>query len=318
MNIKKLDISVTNLCNHRCKTCSIWKTYEDGSLSVQNEVTVSEYENFFRKHDFWTNLSFTGGEPFLRKDLTEIVKCAIHNCSDLKMFSMNTNGYSTNLIVSKVEEIVKILSGKPLHINISLDGFQQFHDDNRGIKKAYENALKTFNAIQSIRNKKISIGFEYTISVHNQGELQEFMEKNSMTADDIILTLGQESYRYGKLEDSVSPDEELAKQDVKYFLSKLKPKSVLNIGQWVFLMHYLHGLKIPCVAGKNTFHADAFGDIYLCTLRNEKVGSIKNNVINQRQDYVQNCQCYTPCESYYGLTMNKIKSTYNAIRVGVF
>jgi MoaA/NifB/PqqE/SkfB family radical SAM enzyme len=349
LKIKKLDIAVTNLCNHKCKNCFIWETYNDGSLSVKSEVSLSQYQDFFMKHNFWTNLAFTGGEPFLRKDFTDIVKSAIDICPKLKMFSMNTNGYSTKLIVKNVKEILKFSKGKEFHIRISLDGNQEFHDDSRGLKLAYVNALKTFSALKSIANRSMSVGLEYTISSYNEGKLQEFMEENSFSPDDIILTVAQESYRYANpaiahkekensetittipIENTghmlldqiansstesvpeVRPNDDLAKQDVKYFLSRLKPKSVLNVGQWTFLKHYLHDIKIPCVAGKDTFHADPFGDINLCTLIEEKVGNIKTNYLTEREEYITDCNCYTPCESYYGLAANKTKSVFRAL-----
>ena len=66
-------------CNCRCVMCDIWKR------GAGDELTRDEYEKFFRANPDFTWLTFSGGEPFLRKDIVELaqlVKCGRDSVKD--------------------------------------------------------------------------------------------------------------------------------------------------------------------------------------------------------------------------------------------
>src|SRR5512133_3806441 len=67
-------VSLLYTCNSRCSTCNIWKK------SAKN-LTVDEYKQIFKKighAPYW--ITFSGGEPFLRQDILEVVS-TIYNVS---------------------------------------------------------------------------------------------------------------------------------------------------------------------------------------------------------------------------------------------
>ena len=72
-----LTFSVTNLCQSRCKTCQIWRIYPEKHQDPRDELTVQEVRHIFRsmRRVYFFNVS--GGEPFLRNDLPEIVEAAV-------------------------------------------------------------------------------------------------------------------------------------------------------------------------------------------------------------------------------------------------
>ena len=62
-----LVISVSYRCNSRCRTCGVWRKSSE-------EMTPEEWRRVFAMlghAPFY--LTFTGGEPFLRADLEEVV-----------------------------------------------------------------------------------------------------------------------------------------------------------------------------------------------------------------------------------------------------
>ena len=61
--------SVTNLCNSKCRTCSIWKVYPEHRIQLQEELTLEEIEKVFQTIGTIYFFNISGGEPFLRKDL---------------------------------------------------------------------------------------------------------------------------------------------------------------------------------------------------------------------------------------------------------
>ena len=68
--------AVTYKCNSKCSTCSIWKRYlEKGSLA-KKELSIGEIQNFLDSPILkkLKAVNLTGGEPFLRNDLVELIK----------------------------------------------------------------------------------------------------------------------------------------------------------------------------------------------------------------------------------------------------
>ena len=90
-DVIKLNISVTDRCNMRCRTCRIWKKNKINS----SEMNLKDFENIFKKFNKTCWLSLTGGEPFLRKDLYEIVDISLKECKNLHTISIPTNGFLT-------------------------------------------------------------------------------------------------------------------------------------------------------------------------------------------------------------------------------
>src|SRR3989344_9098112 len=143
-------IGVSNKCNSRCKTCYVWK-------KNVNEFTLEEFDKVFKKigkGSYWFTLS--GGEPFLRKDITELTKSVYDNCRP-GIINIPTNGILHNIIPRKVVEIVDYCSESKIIVNVSIDDIGEKHDNIRGIKGNYELALKTFKELRKIDKKNFEL-----------------------------------------------------------------------------------------------------------------------------------------------------------------
>lgn len=112
--INYLRISVTDLCNLRCKYCmpeeGIYKCNHDDILSVEEIIKIAEE---FTKLGI-DKIRLTGGEPLVRKGILEIVE-GIGKLEGLRDFAMTTNG----IYLSKYAEELKRLGLN--RVNISLD-----------------------------------------------------------------------------------------------------------------------------------------------------------------------------------------------------
>jgi radical SAM protein with 4Fe4S-binding SPASM domain len=125
------------------------------------------------------HLLFTGGEPLLRKDLFEIIDCAIHY--DFEDIAINTNGLllRNSKILDQIRERSDIISCLP----VSFDGARsETHDFIRG-----EGQFKKLMSIlepDSMRN--IPIGLNVTIGRWNFHDLEEFFAiYDKLNANDI-------------------------------------------------------------------------------------------------------------------------------------
>ena len=69
-----LTLSITNMCNSRCQSCDIWKIYPAEKDRLEEELSVDEIEKIFRSVGRVYFFNISGGEPFLRKDIVDIVR----------------------------------------------------------------------------------------------------------------------------------------------------------------------------------------------------------------------------------------------------
>ncbi len=110
--LKEIEISVTNICNLRCRHCSVTN---DDSRAIQ-ELSLAEIEKILTEAKSLgaSKLDITGGEPSLRKDIDQIIGSAKKFGFRVKLLS---NG--TLLDHSKLMELKNAgLDG----LGVSLDG----------------------------------------------------------------------------------------------------------------------------------------------------------------------------------------------------
>ncbi|CCQ95564.1 Molybdenum cofactor biosynthesis protein A [[Clostridium] ultunense Esp] len=113
-DITYLRISVTDLCNLRCKYCmpeeGVTKVHHRDILSIEE---IEEIAKVFVRLGV-NKIRLTGGEPLLRSGILDIVE-KIGRLEGLRDFAMTTNG----ILLKKYAEELKIRGLK--RVNISLD-----------------------------------------------------------------------------------------------------------------------------------------------------------------------------------------------------
>lgn len=144
-----VEFMVTNRCNLMCKYCG--NSYAVGDKEHGYEMSMEEIENAFLKLDMLgiQRLNISGGEPLLRKDITDIIKAAlIHKFT----VSLTTNG----ILVPHYLDILSKLS----FLTISIDGEKDTHDYTRG-EGSFRLAL---NALELSRVKGINVFLSAAVS----------------------------------------------------------------------------------------------------------------------------------------------------------
>src|SRR3989344_4199729 len=101
-----LTFSITSACQSLCKTCNIGLVYQKNPEMMKDDLTLEEIEKMFKGigHVYFFNIS--GGEPFLRREIVEIIQLA---CKYLKpkVIHTPTNALTPKLIEKKTREILK-------------------------------------------------------------------------------------------------------------------------------------------------------------------------------------------------------------------
>ena len=114
-----LNLEVTKRCNARCKHCDYWKG--------PHEAELKDYAPVVQKINPLI-VSFTGGEPLVRKDIFDLIQSIKEN-GGLFYLTMVTNGALLNL-----EKAEKLKKAGIDQLSISLDFLDERHDQTRGIK----------------------------------------------------------------------------------------------------------------------------------------------------------------------------------------
>jgi SynChlorMet cassette radical SAM/SPASM protein ScmE len=156
---RSLDIEITNKCNLRCNYCSHFTSGGD----VDNDLSKEEWLQFFEELNRCAVLDVTisGGEPFYRKDLKEIIDGIVRN---RMRFGILSNG---TLIDDEMSEF--LASTKRCNsVQVSIDGsIPTTHDSFRG----KGNFVKAVNGIKSLQKYNINVTVRVTIHRHNINDL---------------------------------------------------------------------------------------------------------------------------------------------------
>ncbi len=166
---------VTSRCNSRCKMCFYWKQIEESPQ--KKELTIEEIQKISTNMPEFYSLAISGGEPFLRDDLTEICKTFVRN-NKIGHLSIPTNGLLTNSIISQTEDICKNSPKTKVEIEFSIDGPARIHDDIRGIKNNFEiamNGMKKLIELEKIHHN-LTVKVNTTFSKFNQNNLCELID----------------------------------------------------------------------------------------------------------------------------------------------
>lgn len=150
--------NATQRCNLKCVHC-----YANATVgAATNELSFMEAGAMLEDlAGFGTPvILFSGGEPFLRSDLTELVYHAVR----LGMRAVvSSNG--TLITAKKAHELKE---AGVSYIGISLDGLEATHDEFRGVKGAFK---ETMQGIANAQKAGIKVGLRLTINRANAGQI---------------------------------------------------------------------------------------------------------------------------------------------------
>src|SRR4030042_3649028 len=143
---------VTPHCHCHCEYCLYKKFLNDPERS-QQILTLKEVHKIASNYQRpVVKLSLSGGEPFLREDLVEIIEEFVLH-TDTKIIDIPTNASIPGVIADKVQ---KILARNPeviLEIQLSLDGTKEIHERIRGVPGLFDCVLQTYAELDRLRQK---------------------------------------------------------------------------------------------------------------------------------------------------------------------
>lgn len=255
---KKLNgtVIVTYRCNAKCTMCNRYKVPSKPEEEISIETIKKLPEMYF------TNI--TGGEPFIRDDLKDIVRELLKK-SDRIVIS--TNGFFTDRIVELCKEFPQV------GIRISIEGLEKTNNEIRGLGDGFNRGYTTLKKLVDMGMK--DVGFGMTVQDRNAADLVPlynisdelgmefataslhnsfyFVESNNIIKDRLTVAQNFEDL-INRLLDSNSPK--------KWF------RAYFNHG----LINYIFSQKrlLPCDMSFDTFFIDPYGDVMPCNGTKEK------------------------------------------------
>jgi len=185
---------VTENCNAFCKHCLLGQRTE----RVTDELTIDEIEKVSASMGDMLFFTPTGGEPFLRRDLPEIVKIFHINNHALNV-GIPTNGSLTARVLRSVKTMLDENPDLDLHIDVSIDGLPELHDEIRGVPGLFNRAIETYQQLRELEHHypRFSTCIQVTVSSFNQHQLLDLYDylKRDVGVNTVfsLLTRGEPS-----------------------------------------------------------------------------------------------------------------------------
>ncbi|ODA40300.1 radical SAM protein [Desulfosporosinus sp. BG] len=267
-------VIVTYRCNAKCNMCDCFR---DPSRP-EDEITLET----IRKLPEMAFTNITGGEPFIRKDIHEIVRELYRKTNRIVI---STNGYFTDRIITLCKEFPQI------GIRISIEGLQETNDTIRGIPDGFNRGYGTLNKL--IEMGHTDVGFGMTVQDMNCEDLVPLYElSNDMGMEFATATL-HNSFYFRKTDNKIDDKQKVGQNFEKLINTLLKSKSPKKWFRAYFnhgLINYIYGQPrlLPCEMSKDAFFIDPFCDVIPCNGMVQK--AVMGNLKEQSWDELWNSE----------------------------
>ena len=273
---KKLNgtVIVTYRCNARCTMCNRYKAPSKPDEEINLETIKKLPKMYF------TNI--TGGEPFIREDLPDIVR-ELYKKSDRIVIS--TNGFFTDRIIKLCEEFPNV------GIRISIEGLEETNNQIRGLDDGFNKGYSTLKKLVEMNHP--DVGFGMTVQDANAKDLVALYEKSNELNMEFATASLHNSFYFVEAKNIIKDRMMVAKEFEKLVNRLLESNSPKKWFRAYFnhgLINYIFGQKrlLPCDMSFDTFFIDPYGDVMPCNGTKNK--EVMGNLNNQTWDELWNSE----------------------------
>ena len=279
---RPLDVicEISYVCNLECPTCFRWTAKPD-----EHELTAEQWKAALLKLRNWLgtfNLTFTGGEPFLRKDILEIFRFAANN-------GIVTGVVSNGSLIDK-ELARKIVASGLDGLTLSLNSMvPEIHNKTRGTNAAFDEVMRALDNMQDRNGMRLVLSTTIVKdSVKGLIDVVEFVKKRGLYGINFqpimpasILPIYDKNGHTRKMAIG-SPFKALLEQkdnahidDVFSRLLSMKANGYPILNSEEHLREMAKYLKDPttpeilekvCKVGIKNLNIDPFGNVRLCSI----------------------------------------------------
>lgn len=278
-----LTYSITAACQSNCKTCNIGSRFHSNPSLKEKDLRLDEIKRIFQSVGYVYFFNISGGEPYLRDDLPEIIELASRYLKP-KVIHIPTNAIASEKIRDSTLRCLEVLKENglrtPFSVKPSIDGVAGIHDEIRGVKGNFKQLEKTINYLKDIEQKYFNFHLELgtVISNFNVTHLSEI--------ENYVHSIGVQSYRneiaeqraeFFNLGSRITPDAVTYERLVSIFADKIRAnlsrkRKLTKVTESLRLVYYDLAVKIlkeqrqviPCYAGITNAHINYDGAVWPC------------------------------------------------------
>lgn len=278
---------VTSRCNAFCKTC-----FYHAELNQPGDMTFEQVEKLSRTMPPITDLWLSGGEPTLRRDVSEIIEMFVKQ-NGVDRVIIPTNGLIKTRVFDVVDQALSHNPNLDLYLNIALDGYGETHDRIRGVPGNWGKTLDCIQALYPLKEKfadRFRLNVNTVVCAENYTEIEMLAEYlwNNFKLDGQYFNIIRGETLVGDAIKQVPPEvlpemyAHVSKLTKRYGdrmfseddASRRFVKNVAYVGAITTHYRTQHDnfrqstpWPFPCTAGETTAVIDYNGDVRACELR---------------------------------------------------
>ena len=277
---------VTSVCNARCAHC--FYPINAG----KNELTLEEIEKLTRTLPPIRLLLIGGGEPFLRRDLPEIIRLYFESTGFFTC-SIPTNGFGPDEIAAATERVCGFSPDLSFGVTVSIDGFREYHDHVRRVPGLYDRAVETLTTLLALarRTPNLTVGVTTVFMRDNQKEFEafcDFVYETYRPHQHSVNLIRGEAYD-PSLKDNLDVDiysSICRKQDSRYPIGEVRTgwrgvrtraRREVNRRRSEYIARQAKGGDFEqfCLAGEREYILSEDGFVYGCELIGKPLGNVR-------------------------------------------
>jgi MoaA/NifB/PqqE/SkfB family radical SAM enzyme len=257
-----MSFAINDDCNAGCKHCSFFSGVDDKTKQI---LSTDEAKRVIREAQEIgvSTINIVGGEPTLRKDLTDLIRSVDKDLTQVIMF---TNGSLIKELAGKLKKAG--LDG----VYVSIDwSTAEKHDKHRMHKGLFEKAMA---GIAEAKRVGLTVGISTCMTPEStaDGEFERMVELGKrLGVHEIIVFDAMPTGRFKFRKDLVdNPDwvEDLISRSKQFNADETYP----GILVWGYATSHR---SVGCTCGTSYFYLSPYGDIMSCDFNHAAFGNIR-------------------------------------------
>ena len=291
--LNEVFLFITSKCNSKCKTC-----FYHEFLNSNQDMTFEQIKHISETSPDFRKLWLSGGEPFLRDELADIIKLFYDN-NHIKEINLPTNGLSTERIIEKTGQILEQCPEMKVHLNFSLDGLGKTHDKIRGVPGNFKKTIRSMELVKEKYGDNPNLFINVATVITPEGYHEAFDLGVYLLIKELISTQYFEIIRGDTKDPNVK---NLTIEEVRELRKKVYPlvaehakilfkhfkgaKRKLAEVYYLGFVRFLNNIQdsnflgpkdwgMKCTAGETTIVFDHNGDFRACEMR-DPIGNMRD------------------------------------------
>ncbi len=244
---------------------------------------------YYKRLPSFRTINITGGEPFLRKEIDEIIEILRRKA---KRIVISTNGLLPERVIATAKKYPW------LGFRFSIDGIGKRNDQLRGIPGAFDRVVKLIKTLKKLGIK--DIGMTSTFGHGNEDQVIELYKLSRKLGIQFLIIVRHDSFYYNKKNAPFDVDllEKNLNKLIEMYLTSGNIKNYFRAYYTEGAIDFARGKKrrFECDAGWTSFYLDPYGEIFPCVILGKSLGNIKKDRIEDvRRKINCNLNCWMPC-----------------------